>query len=462
VVVVQRQSVLQLDVHFPPLLVVPGPRLWLLFIALAAATVFSLTVGKDWLEDNGLTSEALLKYLSIPLVSTVFTYLHIWAALYMTFYPLEYRGCCRAPGTNVGLGWQGIVPFKAEKMARTSVELMTTKVANVRDVFERIDPGMVAQELEPILQGTLTHIIEEVALQEEPILWSQMPATVKNELIMKAREDAPPVVEAMLRDVKENVESMFDLSDMVVKAFLRNPELLNHMFIECGYAELKFIRDCGAYMGAAFGIIQVALWIFYSAGWMLPTFGLVVGLLSNWIALKMIFEPVEPIYLLRGRLKLQGLFLKRQREVSQEYARIVSSHVLSSRYLIPAILCGPNAEALFDMVFKHLNEACDRYAGMSRHAITLFRGTDKYEGCRQAVSERIVASLPEFGRYLERQLDSAMDLETLFAERMSAMSSKDFEQLLHPVFQEDEWKLVLMGGALGVVVGCFQWVALGS
>jgi uncharacterized membrane protein YheB (UPF0754 family) len=39
---------------------------------------------------------------------------------------------------------------------------------------------------------------------------------------------------------------------------------------------------------------------------------------------------------------------------------------------------------------------------------------------------------------------------------MIAMSSTDFEQLLHPVFQEDEWKLILLGGVLGVIVGGVQ------
>jgi len=34
--------------------------------------------------------------------------------------------------------------------------------------------------------------------------------------------------------------------------------------------------------------------------------------------------------------------------------------------------------------------------------------------------------------------------------------------LLHPVFEEDEWKLVLMGGVLGVIIGFAQIELLGA
>jgi len=451
-----------LDAGFPPLLFRPG---WRLRLVLALVLLFlggCLTIWRSWLEEHGVTSADVLKYASIPIVSTIFTYCHIWAALYMTFYPVLYRGCLQIPGTNCGCGWQGIVPNKAETMARKSVHLMTTKLISVQEVFSRIDPGIVAEELDPVLHNTLTHIIHEVAMQEEPELWHSLPFAVKNELIAKAREDAPVVIQAMMLDVKMNIQDIFDLADMVVRTLMRDPNLLNTMFIKCGYDELIFIRDCGGYMGAVFGVIQVALWIFYSKGWMLPTFGLVVGLLSNWIALKMIFEPVEPRPVFGGRIVLQGLFLKRQKEVSIEYGKIVAGKILSSKNLIPAIITGRCSDKLFELIHKHVHGACDRYTGVSRPFIKLMTGTAKYNHCKHMVGERLIASLSDTMRHVEKHLDQSMDLENLLREKMCALPARDFEDLLHPVFQEDEWKLVLMGGVLGVFVGCMQWYALGS
>eukprot|EP00930_Biecheleria_cincta_P055532 TRINITY_DN41849_c0_g1_i1.p1 TRINITY_DN41849_c0_g1~~TRINITY_DN41849_c0_g1_i1.p1 ORF type:complete len:447 (+),score=63.29 TRINITY_DN41849_c0_g1_i1:42-1343(+) len=429
----------------------------------AIISVLSFTVWKPRLVQHGVSPGTWMKYASIPIVSTLFTYFHIWGALYMTFFPLQYKGCLQIPDTNAGLGWQGIVPNKAEKMARIAVSLMTTRLLKLEEIFSRIDPAVLTEELDPVLRTTLTNIIDEIANQEEPDLWYALPASVKNEIILKAREDAPRIIKALLEDVRNNIDKVFDLTEMIVSAFVRDAGLLNHMFITCGYNELVFVRDSGAYMGGIFGCVQVVLWIYWSAGWMLPTFGLVVGTLTNWIALKMIFQPVQPVPLFGGRVVIQGLFLKRQAEVSSAYAKIVAEHLLNSRCLIPAILKGRCADSLFEMIHAHVSEGFDRnFGSASKKLLQIRKGKDGVTRCKRLVGEKLISSLPQTMRHAEKYMDSAMDLETVLRERMAAMPPEQFDRLLHPVFEEDEWKLVLLGGVLGVLVGMAQWRFLGG
>ena len=67
----------------------------------------------------------LLSFASIPIVSVLSTYFHIWLALYMTFFPTKFIGCWQLPWTNIGVpfGWQGIVPWKGREMGRTHTRL---------------------------------------------------------------------------------------------------------------------------------------------------------------------------------------------------------------------------------------------------------------------------------------------------------------------------------------------------
>lgn len=55
------------------------------------------------------------------------------------------------------------------------------------------------------------------------------------------------------------------------------------------------------------------VWLLYDKPWTLPAGGAVVGYITNWLAIKLIFEPVDPVKI--GPFVLQGLFLKRQDEV---------------------------------------------------------------------------------------------------------------------------------------------------
>ena len=53
----------------------------------------------------------------------------------------------------------------------------------------------------------------------------------------------------MMEDMKNNINNIFNLEEMVVSAFTTDPQLLNDLFIKCGYEELAVIRDFAAWMG---------------------------------------------------------------------------------------------------------------------------------------------------------------------------------------------------------------------
>jgi hypothetical protein len=53
-------------------------------------------------------------------------------------------------------------------------------------------------------------------------------------------------------------------------------------------------------------------------------------------------------------------------------------------------------------------------------------------------------------------MDEVFDLDTTLTARMKKLPPSKFERLLHPVFEQDEPKLVVAGGVLGVVFGMFQ------
>ena len=45
---------------------------------------------------------------------------------------------------------------------------------------------------------------------------------------------------------------------------------------------------------------------------------------------------------------------------------------------------------------------------------------------------------------------------------MAAMPSRDFERLLHPIFEEDEFTLIAVGGVLGVLAAWSQMAGAGA
>jgi uncharacterized membrane protein YheB (UPF0754 family) len=64
---------------------------------------------------------------------------------------------------------------------------------------------------------------------------------------------------------------------------------------ECGKKELEFVVNSGLYFGTFLGVLQMLVWVVWDPWWSLALGGAVVGYLTNFFAIKSIFEPVQPV-----------------------------------------------------------------------------------------------------------------------------------------------------------------------
>lgn len=393
-----------------------------------------------------------LAYASLPVMSALVGWGTNWLALKMTFYPLE------PIGWPPWFGWQGIIPSKAAKMAKRSVELMTEQLVTVDDIVSRLDPDRVAQVLEPALELLVRRLADEMFEEHAAKLWNRMPRAVREQFYKRALKETPEVTRRVIEEMHARSGELFDLEEMVVEALVRDKALLNELFLRCGREELKFIERSGLGFGFLFGLVQAIIWFLAPVSWFLPVAGFVVGYATNWIALKMIFEPVSPIRI--GPFVWQGMFLKRQKEVATEYAALTASEILSSRNILTAILRGPTSDTLFEVIQRHASEGIDRSVGAARRVVTMAIGAEEFSRLKARACRDLFEELPGPVAQLEVYASEALDLDNTLREKLVALPPDDFIGLLRPVFQEDELKLILVGAALGTCVGLFQLLVI--
>ena len=82
--------------------------------------------------------------------------------------------------------------------------------------------------------------------------------------------------------------------------------------------------------------------VLFHEWWLLPICGVFVGYVTNLIGIWMIFEPLEPTKW--GPIKMHGLFLRRQKEVADVYAKIIADDIVTLRNLGYEMLHGPRAD----------------------------------------------------------------------------------------------------------------------
>ena len=160
-------------------------------------------------------------YLSIPLTSAIVGWGTNVLALKMTFYPIEFIGI-------KPFGWQGIIPSKAKKMSGISVDLWTTKLIDVQELFSQIDPEIIAEEMRPEFDKLSKEIMDEIMVDQSPEVWKRIPESAKKVVYARISRDMPHVVKGIMQDVKENIEDVFDIKGITVNTTYNGGDINKH------------------------------------------------------------------------------------------------------------------------------------------------------------------------------------------------------------------------------------------
>jgi uncharacterized membrane protein YheB (UPF0754 family) len=393
------------------------------------------------------------KYVSIPFVAALVGWVTNWIAIKMTFLPLEFVG------VRPIFGWQGIIPSKATKMAGIFVDKTMYKLGKLSELFEQMDPELIARHVIKYTEPRLDEYVDDIMQAQNPLIWENTPGMIKEQIYAAVRRDVPRRVEALMKEIGEKVEDLVDLKQMIVSQLERDKTLLNRLFLESGAAEFRFLVRSGAYFGFLFGLVQVAVWYFLPAWWVLPVFGLIVGYATNWIAINLIFRPLTPRRV--GPWTIQGLFLRRQREVAEVWCPMVTREILTLRNIIDAMVHGPRGDRTAKLIRRHIRPVVDESVGgggLGKALAQVAVGLEGYSQIKDTAGQKALdVSVDPFEDQVFNEERSQV-VERLLHERMVAMSPEDFQGLLRPCFQEDEFKLILAGAVLGFGAGMAQLV----
>ena len=161
-----------------------------------------------------------------------------------------------------------------------------------------------------------------------------------------------------------------------------------------------------------------------------------VGYITNLIALKWIFEPLNPKKI--GPFILQGMFLRRQKEVSADFCEFIAHNVLTSKNMWAHMVAG-----------QPFRDIVDRNVPLRKSSVNAIVRT---------IKEKIIPASTGAGAALHQYTSEKLDVQRTLTTAMNKLSTEEFERVLHPIFQEDEFTLIMAGAVLGAVTGGLQWL----
>jgi uncharacterized membrane protein YheB (UPF0754 family) len=419
---------------------------------------------------------SLLKDLTIPVFTGAIGYVINATGVWMLFNPIRFVGI-RLPGLapfarllprklqeipgimHGGVGWQGIIPSRATKMGSIAVDKGIAKLGRPGEFYDKLEPEKIAEHILATAERDIHDVVERIMQREHPALWRDLPQQVRDGVHARVHAQLPAIVRSVTEEIGRNIDQLLDVKLMVIRHLETHPALMNRMFTDVGQRELRLMINFGFLFGFVLGIPVIFIVKAVPHWWVLPICGVVVGWMTNLLGMQLIFQPVEPRRV--GAITLHGLFLRRQPEVAQVYARIVADDIVTLANIGDQLLHGERSDRTRQVLETALRPAVDRATGRARAAVRVAVGARQYDTIRDSVATEAVdytmtpLSDPEFNRA------QSTAIRELLRERMSALPYTDFVEVLRSAIREDEWMLYAHGAVLGFGAGLIHLAIFG-
>jgi uncharacterized membrane protein YheB (UPF0754 family) len=425
-----------------------------------------------------MDSRTLTDLISIPLFTGVLGYLTNWTGVLMLFKPLRFYGIpvpglrtvSRRPGRWAGalplvshagaVGWQGIIPARADTMARTAMDLaLGTEVGGAAELYRELEPERIADRLAALAQPQIRGVVEQIARTEHPQLWRDLPVVAREGVHARVQSQLPRIVEHLAAELGGDLSQFIDARQLVTQYFHAHPEQLNELFTSAGRRELRFIQNFGFYFGVPMGFVLFAIVQVYPRSWVLPVGGVLIGGAVNYLGLTMLFAPVHARRWIPWH---QALLVRRQPEVGEQFAASVADNVMTVDNIAADLLTGLRSERTMRLLHSTLRPAVGTAIGPARAAVRAAIGSREFDQLRLSAGADTAQSRRPAVDGTDLEGHQVAKVRRFLALRMHKLAPDEFVALLRSGIGQDEWLLLVHGGLLGLLAGLLHLTLFGG
>ena len=190
----------------------------------------------------------------------------------------------------------------------------------------------------------------------------------------------------------------------------------------------------------------------------LPLIGALIGWLTNYIAIKMLFHPKNEIKIFF--FSLQGIFPKRQQALAEKLGQVVSTELVSAQEVTAHLKEKATSEAVLDHISMRIEEGIASRLPRIFPMLAMLMSGEITNKLKKALLEQISSLNEELIDKLSRELEEELDVQAIVEEKVSAFSSDKLEEILFSIMRR-EFKLVeVVGAVLGFLIGLIQILLL--
>jgi len=188
--------------------------------------------------------------------------------------------------------------------------------------------------------------------------------------------------------------------------------------------------------------------------YLLPILAALIGWITNYLAIKMLFHPHQPKKILG--LTFQGVFPKRQAQIAEKLGDLVANELFSMQDVAQKIEDLSTQPEVLEEVGKRIEKTIRGKLISAFPMLSMFLSDEMIEKVTNLFKGELEDFLRVSAQGLAVKMKDSVDVQGLVREKVQAFSSNKIEELLLS-FMEQEFRFIeKIGAVLGFLIGCIQ------
>ncbi|OHW63157.1 hypothetical protein EUAN_00190 [Andreesenia angusta] len=184
---------------------------------------------------------------------------------------------------------------------------------------------------------------------------------------------------------------------------------------------------------------------------MLAAIGAGIGWITNYIAIKLMFRPLNPVSI--GGIKLQGLIPKRKAEIAKSIGQVVEQELLSMDDLVGKLMQEENIAPVKNGMRFKIREVVENKLPSIIPASIKNMIVSYIDNIVEEDGDRIIQ---EFIENLSKEEGGKINFSEIVEEKINSFELDKIEQIVVDIANKELKHIEAIGAFLGLVIGLVQ------
>jgi uncharacterized membrane protein YheB (UPF0754 family) len=188
--------------------------------------------------------------------------------------------------------------------------------------------------------------------------------------------------------------------------------------------------------------------------YLLPPIAALIGWITNFLAVKMLFHPKLPIFILG--FPIQGVFPKRQAQLAAKLGDLVSEELFSVKEVTDRIKEVSSNQETMELIGKRIERTIREKLVKSFPMLSMFLSDDMVEKVTKLFQDELRDFIRDSADRIAKKVEKDLDVKEMVRGKVEAFSSDKLEALLTSLMKKEFRFIELIGAIIGFFIGCIQ------